>query len=179
MDKINCPFCGAPVSADFEFGKKYVCSSCGQTSKCRVDDETAVKILVKVLTQVNQGQSGGVNIQAGRDVKIGGRTVAEDLITVAAADSALPASVESPAASAPGGFVCPSCKSPVVVKKNKPGKKHSCMSCKIFSQVSADGTCLEAAVMPSGDIGGDGGGVNIETDGDFSTGGDVIGRFKI
>ncbi len=77
-----------------------------------------------------------------------------------------------------GGFLCPNCQTAVAVKKVKPGGKVLCLSCKTFSQVSADGVRLEATVMPSGDVGGKGEGVNIKTDGDLSTGGDVTGRFK-
>lgn len=179
MDKINCPFCGAPVTADFKFGKKYVCSSCGQTSKCRVDDDTAVKILVKVEVT----QTSIVSIKA-NSVKIGGDNVAGDKITTNVTNNFGP-----PAS----GLVCPTCQMPLDADA-KPGKRYICGICSEKSFVSADGlvvlTWAEAmalgfvpeakmAATTGKDLGAKGEGVNIDAgDGDVNAG-DVTGRFKI
>lgn len=122
-------------------------------------------------------------ISAGGAVSIGGDVVTEgdkivNEVHNYAPGATSPAPVELPVAPVSGGFVCSKCHSPAVVKKVKPGKKHLCMVCGTFSQMSADGTRLELAEMLSGDVGGEGKPVNIKTEGDFGAEGDVTGRLK-
>lgn len=161
--KIECPN-GHPAPDWASPGDTITCQYC--STRYSVEAPAAADSFVSITAKV---------------VSIGGDTVAGDKNVVNYGPGATPpASVEPfSAVSTSGGFVCPTCKGAVAVKKNRPGKRYLCLSCRVFSQVSADATCLELVNMPPGDVGGDGKGVDIDAGDKDVDADDVVGRFNV